>query len=130
MHANIFSKSASKTMPTMQQASDELLHSAGRAMDSTRDYASEALSKAENKLRDSVDPVVDRLASKAQRMARHSLDLASEAKDHAEQSLRHATRVSTRYVANQPLRSVLAAAAVGAAVALLIASSRHRNPNR
>ncbi|HEX5285418.1 MAG TPA: DUF883 C-terminal domain-containing protein [Polaromonas sp.] len=133
MHANTDSKTARETIPAMHQASDELLQSAGKAMDSTRDYANDALNKAENKVRElrgSVDPVVDMLASKAQRLARHSLDLASEAKDRAEQSLKRATRVTTRYVADQPLRSVLIAATVGAAVALLIASSRHRNQNR
>lgn len=133
MHINTDSKTARETMPAMRQASDDLLRTAGKAMDSTRDYANDALDKAENKVRElrgSVDPVVDMLASKAQKLARHSLDLASEAKDRAEQSLKRATRVTTRYVADQPLRSVLIAAAVGAAVALLIASSRHRNQNR
>lgn len=106
---------------------------ASRAVDSTRDFASEALDKAERKVRDlygSVDPVVDMLTSKAQKLARHSLDLASEAKYQAEQSLRRATRVTARYVADQPVRSVLIAAAVGAVAALLISSSRRRNQNR
>ena len=122
-----------EAMPAMRRATDDLLQTAGKAMDSTRDYANDALDRAENKVRElrgSVDPVVDMLASRAQRLARHSLDLASEAKDRAEQSLKRATRVTTRYVADQPLRSVLIAAAVGAAVALLIASSRHRKQNR
>jgi len=106
---------------------------ASRAVDSTRDFASEALDKAESKVRDlhgSVDPVLDMLTSKAQKLARHSLDLASEATYQAEQSLRRATRVTARYVADQPVRSVLIAAAVGAVAALLISSSRRRNQNR
>ncbi|MBK5205564.1 MAG: hypothetical protein JJD98_09185 [Polaromonas sp.] len=133
MHTNTASNTARGAIPAMRQASDDLLQTAGSAVDSTRDYANDALDKAEDKVRElrgSVDPVVDMLASKAQRLARHSLDLASEAKYRAEQSLKRATRVTTRYVADQPLRSVLIAAAVGAAVALLIASSRHRNQNR
>jgi ElaB/YqjD/DUF883 family membrane-anchored ribosome-binding protein len=106
---------------------------ASRALDSTRDFASEALDRAESKVRElrgSVDPVVDMLTSKAQKLARHSLDLASEANYRAGQSLRHASRATTRYVADQPVRSVLIAAAVGAVVALLISSARHRNQNR
>ena len=133
MNTNTVSKTAHEMMPAMRQTSDGLLQTAGKAVDSTRDYANDALDKAESKVRElrgSVDPVVDMLASKAQKLARHSLDLASEAKDRAEQSLKRATTVTTRYVADQPLRSVLIAAAVGAAVALLIASSRHRNQNR
>ncbi|UUZ62532.1 hypothetical protein LP417_21300 [Polaromonas sp. P1-6] len=94
-----------------------------------------ALDLAENKVRElrgNVDPVVDMLASKAQMLARQSLDMASEAKDRAQQSLSRAAGATTRYVAEQPLRSVLIAAAVGAAVALLISSARnhHRNQNR
>lgn len=117
----------------MRQASDELRMTTSKAVDSTRDFANDALERAESKVRElrgSVDPVVDMLASKAQKLARHSLDLASEAKYQAERSLRHATRVTTRYVADQPVRSVLIAAAVGAVVALLISSSRRRNQNR
>ncbi len=133
MTVNTVSKTAREALPAMHQASDELLHSAGKAVNSTRAYASDALDKAENQMRElrgSVDPVVDMLTSKAQKLARHSLDLASEAKYRAEQSLRHASRATTRYVADQPVRSVLIAAVVGAAVALLISSARHRNQNR
>lgn len=133
MTPNTAIKTAREALPAMPQASDELLHSAGKAVNSTSAYASDALDKAENQMRDlrgSVDPVVDMLTSKAQKLARHSLDLASEAKYQAEQSLRRATRVTARYVADQPVRSVLIAAAVGTVVALLISSSRHRNRNR
>lgn len=121
------------TSNTIAQATDDLRKTANSAVDSTRDYANQALDKAEGRVRElrgSVDPVVDMLTSKAQKLARHSLDLASEAKYQAEQSLRRATRVTTRYVADQPVRSVLIAAAVGAVVALLISAARHRNHNR
>lgn len=122
-------------MSSVRQTSDEMLQSAGKAVDSTRTYANEALDVAENKVRElrgNVDPVVDMLASKAQKLARQSLDMASEAKDRAQQSLSRAAGATTRYVSEQPLRSVLIAAAVGAAVAILVSSSRnhHRNQNR
>jgi ElaB/YqjD/DUF883 family membrane-anchored ribosome-binding protein len=58
------------------------------------------------------------------------LDVASEAKERAEKSLRHAADATTRYVSEQPMQSVLIAAAVGAAVALLVSTSRQRNQNR
>ena len=74
--------------------------------------------------------MVDMLATKAQKLARHSLDLASEAKDRAEQSFKRAAGVTTRYVSEQPVRSILMAAAVGATVALLVSATRHRNQNR
>ena len=110
-----------------------MLQSAGKALDTTREHANEALDRAESKVRElrgSVDPVVDMLASKAQKMARQSLDMASEAKERAEKSLKHAADATTRYVSEQPMRSVLMAAAVGATVALLVSVSRSRNRNR
>lgn len=133
MTINTPSNLARDVMPAMRQASDDLLQTAGKAVDSTREHANEALDRAESKVRElrgQVDPVVDMLASKAQKLARHSLDLASEAKERAEQSLKRAAGVTTRYVSEQPVRSVLIAAAVGAAVALLVSTSRQRNRDR
>jgi ElaB/YqjD/DUF883 family membrane-anchored ribosome-binding protein len=133
MNTNNASKIAHDVLPSMRQTSEEFLKTAEKAGYSTRSYANEALDKAEHKVRElrgNIDPVVDMLASKAQTLARHSLDLATEAKDRAEHSLKRAAGVTTRYVAEQPLRSVLIAAAVGAGVALLIASARHHDQNR
>lgn len=127
------SKMTQDAAPALRQASDDVLQTAGKAVESTRSYANEALDKAEDKVRElrgNVDPVVDMLASKAQKLARQSLDMAAEAKDRAQQTLSRAADATTRYVAEQPLRSVVIAAAVGAAVALLISSSRQRHHNR
>lgn len=77
-----------------------------------------------------VDPMVDLLAEKAQKLARQSFDMATEARQRAQQSLNQASAATSRYVSEQPLRSVLIAAAVGAAVALLISASRDRNTTR
>ena len=133
MNANNASNMARDAVPAMKKASDDVMSSAGKAIDSTREHANQALDMAENKfreLRGNVDPVVEMLASKAQKMARQSLDMASEAKERAEKSLKHAADATTRYVSEQPMRSVLIAAAVGAAVALLVSTSRQRNNNR
>ena len=119
--------------PLMQKTSDDIMSSAEKALEATREHANNALDKAESKVRElrgSVDPMVEMLASKAQKMARQSLDMASEAKDRAEKSLKHAADATTRYVSEQPMRSVLVAVTVGAAFALLISSSRNRNRNR
>lgn len=119
--------------PAIRKASDDVLQTAGNALNSTREHANNALDKAESKVRElrgKVDPMVDMLASKAQKLARQSLDMASEAKERAEKSLKNAADATTRYVSEQPMRSVLMAAAVGATVALLVSASRHRNRNR
>ena len=116
------------TASHVQQAGDNLHSSADKAMDSTREYANDVLDKAESKVRElrgNVDPMIDMLATRAQKLARQSLDMAAEAKDRAQQSLNRAADATTRYVAEQPLRSVLIAAAVGAGIALLVSASRH-----
>ena len=110
-----------------------MMSSAGKAFEATREHANSVLDKAESKVRElrgNVDPMVEMLASKAQKMARQSLDLASEAKERAEKSFKQAADVTTRYVSEQPMRSIMVAVTVGAAVALLISSSRNRNRNR
>lgn len=119
----------SDAMAGMRQKSDEALRSADKSISATRQYANDALDSAENKVRElrgSVDPMVDMLATKAQKLARQSLDMATEAKDRAQQSLGRAADVTQRYVSEQPLRSVLIAAAVGASIALLISVTRNR----
>jgi len=116
-------------MPALGQASGDLLQSAGKALDSSREYANDTLDKAERKVREirgQVDPVVDRLASQAQKLARQSLDMAADAKYKAQQSMTRYARATSHYVAEQPVRSVLIAAAVGAVVALLVSETRHR----
>jgi ElaB/YqjD/DUF883 family membrane-anchored ribosome-binding protein len=133
MNTNSPSNIARDAVPSMQKTSEDMMNSAGKAIQSTREHANQALDKAENRVRElrgSVDPMVEMLAAKAQKMARQSLDMASEAKERAEKSLRHAADATTRYVSEQPMQSVLIAAAVGAAVALLVSTSRQRNQNR
>lgn len=133
MNTNNPSNMAQDAVPAMQKVSNDMMNLTGKALEATREHANLALEKAESKVRElrgNVDPMVEMLASKAQKMARQSLDLASEAKERAEKSFKHAADTTTRYVSEQPMRSVLIAAAVGAAVALLVSTSRHRNDNR
>ena len=128
-----FSNTTRDAAAAAHQTSAALLDGASRSVDSTREYANDALDKAESKVRElrgQVDPMVDMLAAKAQKLARQSLDMASEAKHRAQQSLSQASVATGRYVSEQPLRSVLIAAAVGAAVAMLISATRHRNDDR
>ena len=127
------SKPVQDAVPQARHEADMLLQSANKAMDSTRDYANDVLDKAEHKVREfghNIDPVGDMLAATAQKLARQSVDMATDAKDYAQHALNRATKVSSRYVADQPLQSVLMAAAVGAAVATLISYTRNRPHNR
>lgn len=122
----------SRTHETSSDAahlSDQLLNGVEKAMGNSRAMANDTLDRAEDKvrnLRGSIDPLVDKLASQAQKLARQSMDMASEASERAQRSLHRYTDATTRYVANEPVKSVLIAAAVGAAVALLVTTLRDR----
>ena len=83
----------------------------GQALESTKEFANQAFEKAGEKVRDLRYGVKD-IANKS----------ASSVGEYA-----HAT---TRYVAEQPLKSALIAAAVGAAVAALVLAMRRNSKQR
>jgi ElaB/YqjD/DUF883 family membrane-anchored ribosome-binding protein len=84
---------------------------AGQALESTREFANQALEKAGEKVRDLRYGVKD-LANKS----------VSSVGEYAQ--------ATTRYVAEQPLRSALIAAGVGAAVAALVLVLRRNRQQR
>lgn len=126
----ITSANTSANSSTTRQAADGMLHSADKAIDATRSYANHALDVADEKmhaLRGNVEPALTKITHNAEQLAHQAMDMASQAKDKARESLAHYGAVTGRYVADKPVQSVLIAAAVGAAVALLVSSARNRN---
>lgn len=87
---------------------NQVLKSAEQAYDTTRNFADESLDQA-------------------QRFARRGLDAASDAGAKAQKTLVRYADSTGEYVANQPMKSILIAAAAGAAIATLLLSVRHRN---
>ena len=87
---------------------DEAAAAGGRTLDSTREFAAQALERAAEKMRDLRYGVAD-TATAAQRQ------------------MGHYANATTRYVAEQPLRSALIAAGVGAVVMAAILMARRRN---
>lgn len=114
------SKNSKDAMENIRQTSDSLLQSAEKAVSSTAEQASDSIHNR-------IDPMVDLMAVTAQKLAKQSMDMASDAKEYAQHAINRASKASTQYVSEQPVRSVLMAAAVGAAVAVLITSMRTRN---
>lgn len=113
-------------------ASDELRQTAGHAMDVTRDYTNGAIDRADSKVRDlrsSIESAIDLFAAKNQKLARQGIDMAVDAKERAQKQFNRAAGATTHYVSEQPLRSVLIAAGVGAAVALMVAALRNNRRN-
>jgi len=89
---------------------DEARGITGQALESTREFANQAFEKAGEKVRD-LRYGVKELANKS----------ASSVGEYAQ--------ATTRYVAEEPLKSALIAAAIGAAVAALVLAMR-RNSNQ
>ena len=118
------------TQQNARQASDSLLHSADQAIDSTRNFANHALDVTEEKmhsLSSGVKPALEKFSRKAEEYAHQGMDMAMHAKDKARESLSNYSAATSRYVSDKPVQSVLIAAAVGAAVAILVSSARNRN---
>jgi ElaB/YqjD/DUF883 family membrane-anchored ribosome-binding protein len=84
---------------------------ASQALDSTREYANEAFDRAGAKYRDLRAGMKD-MASRG----------ASSMGDYAQ--------ATTRYITDEPVKSALIAAAIGAAVAGLVIALRRSNTNR
>ena len=90
---------------------DDARSIASQALDSTREFANQAFERAGEKVRDLRYGVKD-LANKS----------ASSVGEYAQ--------ATTRYVSEQPLKSALIAAAIGAAVAALVLAMRRNSNDR
>ena len=125
--------STPNTNPNFRPSDEGVLHSTDKAIDSARQSAHDAIGAAESKMqsfRSSVEPAVDKLANKAQQLAHQGMDAAVQVKDRAQESYIRYSDATSRYVTQQPVRSVLIAAAVGAVVALLLSPSRSSRSRR
>jgi ElaB/YqjD/DUF883 family membrane-anchored ribosome-binding protein len=91
--------------------SDDARSRASQALEGTREYASEAYDKASARMRDLRDNMKD-VASRG----------ASNVSDYAQ--------ATSRYISDEPLKSALIAAAIGAAVAGLVIALRRTRSSR
>lgn len=76
---------------------------------------------------DSLLQSAEQLAEKAQELARKGIDAASRTSAQAQKTVNRYANATTRYVADQPVKSALIAVAVGAAVAALVIALRNRD---
>lgn len=112
---------------TARELSDDVLQSAEDAVESTRGFANHQLDRAHDKVRDLrgvVEPAIDRLAARAQDVASRGIHAASDASAKVQKQINHYAEATGKYVAEQPVKSVLIAAAAGAALAALLMSAR------
>lgn len=119
------------TAKTASQLADDARQTANEAIDSTRAYAQNAVNAAGEKVRDmkrDFEPSVEQLAARVQQAVQRGLDAASSTSARAQRNIEKAAGVTGRYISDQPVRSVLVAAAAGAAItALIVLASRRRD---
>jgi|AraplaMF_Col_mMF_1032025.scaffolds.fasta_scaffold01546_1 ElaB/YqjD/DUF883 family membrane-anchored ribosome-binding protein len=117
------------------EAVNRLADTADSAVKSTRRVTNTALDQAETAIgeaRDTAEPTIARLAGQAEALARRSVDAV---KDTAHQVRERAASVgdaTVRYVKDEPVKSMLIAAATGAALMGLLAliQNARRNNNQ
>ena len=116
---------------TAAELADDARETANEAVESTRAYARNAVNAAGEKVRDfrgQVEPAVEQLANRVQQAVQRGLESASKTSARAQRQLEQAADVTGKYITDQPVRSVLIAAAAGAAItALLVLASRSRD---
>lgn len=120
---------AQKAADTAHQVAASMLGTASDAVQSTRRMANHSLDRAESgvqRLHEGVDPLIDDLATKAQDLASRSIAYCAETSERARRQFHQAADATNRYVAEQPAKSLLIAAAAGAAFATLVMLARRR----
>lgn len=119
--------STQKAADAAHEIADEALTTAKGAVKATRQAANASLDKAEKGLRvlrDEVDPAIDDLAARAQDWATRGIGYCADTTQRARRQFHRAADATAHYVTEQPAKSLLLAAAAGAALAMLWTSSR------
>lgn len=123
-------KAVNKAADTAKEVAEDVANSAKEAIKTTRSAAASAVDKAEEGIEAverELNPFIDDMAARAQDLATRSINFCADSSDRARRQLQSATEATTRYVIEQPGRSILLAAATGAAVATaFFMSSRSR----
>jgi ElaB/YqjD/DUF883 family membrane-anchored ribosome-binding protein len=112
----MLTRTSKSLRPGASDDSDAALSAGAHAFETTRHLASQAIEKAGETVRD--------LRYGATDLARKSASTVSDATAAAQRQLGHYAQVTGRYVSEEPVKSALIAAAIGAAVAALVLAMR------
>ena len=108
---------------TANDLADQAASKADLALKSSRRVANDALDSLESSvdsLRDTVPAAFSRAAAQVEEITRRGLDRAKEASMGVRDQMYKAGDRTVGYIKDEPVKSVLIAAATGAAVALLV----------
>jgi len=122
-------ETVNKIADTARNVTDSALQGAQSAVKATREAAESTMHKAEESVkdwRDGVDPVISDLAAKAQALAEKSINYCAQTSTRLREQMEDCTDATTRYVRDQPGKSMLLAVATGAAIALFATAMTRR----
>ncbi len=108
---------------TTSSAAERASESADSALKASRRVANQTLDSLESNVdaaRDSLQPTIARLASQAESLARRGLDAVRDGAGQVRERAQTMGDMTVRYVKDEPVKSVLIAAAAGAALMALL----------
>lgn len=117
---------SSSTRPFGQQlsgAADQAADSASNALRSTQNATNEAFDKLGDKVdevRDQAAPALNRLSTQAETMARRGVEKVRDTSAQLREKALQASDTTVGYIKDEPVKSMLIAAATGAALMGLI----------
>lgn len=121
---------AHKVADTVKSAAEEASDTIKQTAHNVRRTASEAVDQSGRQMRYTEDdeevPFIDSLSTRAQDLAERSMDFWADSSDRARRQFQATADATTRYVSEQPGRSILIAAATGAALATAFFLGRSR----
>ena len=128
--ADTAKSAAHKVADTVKDAAADATDTVKQTAQSVRRTASEAVDQSGRQMRYADDdeelPFIDNLSNRAQDLAERSMDFWADSSDRARRQFQATADATTRYVTEQPGRSVLIAAATGAALATAFFLGRSR----
>ena len=125
MSTNSFPQSASKLADEAAQNADGVIKSTQRAANNALDNLSDKVQDAS----DQAAPVISRLSAQAEALTRKTVDAVRDGSKRARLQATNAANSTVTYIKDEPVKSVLIAAAAGAAlfaIAKLVARNRDR----
>lgn len=121
-----------KVADTARHVTNDVLQGAQSAVSATRTAANVSIDKAQesvNQWRSEAEPAISDLAAKAQALAERSINYCAHTGLRLREQMDECTEATTRYVAQQPGKSIAIAAAAGAALTLATMALMRRRGN-
>jgi ElaB/YqjD/DUF883 family membrane-anchored ribosome-binding protein len=108
-------------MPSVhsERSADTLVNGTGKAIRATQRATNKALDRMAERVEDSGEPALDRVLTQAESLARRGMDAVLDRSHRVRDGALDLSDRTVGYVRDEPVKSLLFAAAAGAAIAVL-----------